>query len=94
VSTSTLELIELNVNLDEEIPCEQHTEVPAKYRVNHSGPTCSFFVCTQCKENIQRVLDKLHMHIKICNRGHDHVCECKKCESEIDFLTLRITSLD
>lgn len=95
MSTSTLELIELNVDLDAEIPCEAHQEVPAHFRVAHVDPSCSFFVCAPCQKQIQRVLETVRRHLMVCpGNKHAHEVSCAKCDNVIDPDTIRITSLD
>jgi hypothetical protein len=95
MSTSTLELIELDVDLDQQIPCNLHTDTPATFRVNHPKPgnSCTFFICTPCADIVNKAIAEYTAHLKVCTSPRDHDLLCSHCEESVQAEEVHITSL-
>lgn len=55
--TSVLEHVEVDVNLEEILPCIEHPDIPATHQVTHPG--CRFFVCRSCAIREQASVNRL-----------------------------------
>lgn len=55
MSTSTLELVELDVNLDEEVSCSAHPTAKATHRLLHPG--AQHFMCATCTRQTKHFLE-------------------------------------
>jgi len=74
VSTDTLEITELYVDLSDKIPCKVPGHPHAKFRLTHEAP-CQVFICGICRETVEEAIK----HNKKCSKCKIAGMKCMTC---------------
>lgn len=94
-TTDSLELIELNESLSEDLQCMSCENAQAAWRGSHAmepSGRCIFFICTKCKEFLQGMARASGLVSKI--PGLSMNIECTLCKTDpIDLNSVVFTPL-